>query len=129
MVFAVMDHDALVEALKHVWDQIAPPAMFTAAANNAIAKTEDFTEAIDLLKWNIKTTNAQNEGREGYGFTGTEQIIAQRMPGSNGAPTKFDAENGYFVEKFGSASDIYVPAGFNPIRGENIIYADTLPPY
>ena len=32
MVFAVFDHDALVSALQTVWDDIAPSAMFTAAA-------------------------------------------------------------------------------------------------
>ena len=35
-----------------------------------------------------------------------------------------------FVDGWANDGDkIYVPAGFSPIRGENVIYADTLPPF
>lgn len=142
MVFAVFDHDALVAALQTVWNDIAPSAMFTAAANNQLSMSEDFTNALDMIKWNATTTEAamsaaQNQAnRAGYGFSyGTNagsytnsSIDAQVMKGSNNTPV-LDAD-GRFVESWGKdGDDIYVPAGFAPIRGENVIYADTLPPF
>lgn len=162
MVFAVFDHDSLVEALQTVWQDIAPSAMFTAAANNVLSRSEDFTNAMDMIKWNNVITNTangttdannpiyelngvSNNDRAGYGFsfsnTATSQgtaragaysntISAQTAKGSNNKPT-IDA-NG-FVDHNGwdnnSADTINVPAGFAPIRGQNVIYADTLPPF
>ena len=81
MVFAVFDHDALVSALQSVWNDIAPSAMFTAAANNKRANSEDFTNALDMIKWNQTVSNIQNgvsddnnagvslDDRAGYGFS------------------------------------------------------------
>lgn len=162
MVFAVFDHDSLVEALQTVWQDIAPSAMFTAAANNVLSRSEDFTNAMDMIKWNQTvsyTANGQVDAnnaifelngvstndRAGYGFSfsnratsqGTGRsgsysntISAQTAKGSNNKPT-LDA-NG-FVDANGwdnnSADTINVPAGFAPIRGQNVIYADTLPPF
>jgi len=162
MVFAVFDHDSLVEALQTVWQDIAPSAMFTAAANNVLSRSEDFTNAMDMIKWNQTVSNTANgtpdpnnpiydlngvstSGREGYGFSfsntttsqGTaragaysNEISAQTAKGSNNKPT-LDA-NG-FVDAKGwkneEADTINVPAGFAPIRGQNVIYADTLPPF
>ncbi len=141
MVFAVFDHDALVAALQTVWNDIAPSAMFTAAANNKDAMSEDFSNALDMIKWNATTTEAamsaaQNQAnRAGYGFSfGTnagsytnESIDAQVQKGSNNTPT---IGTDGFVDSWGTdGDDVYVPAGFAPIRGENVIYADTLPPF
>jgi hypothetical protein len=141
MVFAVFDHDALVAALQTVWNDIAPSAMFTAAANNKHAMSEDFSNALDMIKWNATTTEAamsaaQNQAnRAGYGFSfGTnagsytnESIDAQVQKGSNNTPV---IGTDGFVDSWGTdGDDIYVPAGFAPIRGENVIYADTLPPF
>jgi hypothetical protein len=53
MVFAVFDQDSLVDAMKRIWDKIAPPAMFTAAGNKQISGSENFLNAVDMLKWNI----------------------------------------------------------------------------
>lgn len=162
MVFAVFDHDSLVEALQTVWQDIAPSAMFTAAANNVLSRSEDFTNAMDMIKWNAtvsQTANGQRDknnpifemngvstnDRAGYGFsfsnTATSQgtgragsysnsINAQTAKGSNNKPT-ID-ENGFVDQNAwdnNEASTINVPAGFAPIRGQNIIYADTLPPF
>lgn len=141
MVFAVFDHDALVAALQTVWNDIAPSAMFTAAANNKHAMSEDFSNALDMIKWNTTTTEAalsaaQNQAnRAGYGFSfGTnagsytnQSIDAQVQKGSNNTPV---IGTDGFVDDWGKdGDDIYVPAGFAPIRGENVIYADTLPPF
>ena len=142
MVFAVFDHDALVAALQTVWNYIAPSAMFTAAGNaKTLGMSENFTNALDMIKWNATTSaaalsSAQNKAnRTGYGFTygtnagaSTNSIDAQVEKGSNNTP--IIGVDGY-VEKWDSDSgdDIYIPAGFSPIRGENIIYADTLPPF
>lgn len=164
MVFAVFDHDSLVEALQTVWQDIAPSAMFTAAANNVLSRSEDFTNAMDMIKWNQTvsyTANGQTDAnnpiyalngvstndRAGYGFsfsnTATSQgtgragsysntISAQTAKGSNNKPT-IDS-NGFVDQRLGAWDDnaadtINVPAGFAPIRGQNVIYADTLPPF
>ena len=147
MVFAVFDHDALVSALQSVWNDIAPSAMFTAAANNKRANSEDFTNALDMIKWNKTVSNIQNgisddnnsgvslDDRAGYGFSFgsttsgdyTNAINAQVANGSNNTPS-IDEDG--FVDGWANDGDkIYVPAGFSPIRGENVIYADTLPPF
>jgi hypothetical protein len=52
LIFAAFDHDALLQAMKEVWHIIAPPAMFTAAGNLAVANSEDFQRAMDLSRWN-----------------------------------------------------------------------------
>lgn len=145
MVFAVFDNDALVTALQSVWSEIAPIAMYTAAANVQRAGNEDFSTALDMIKWNQTISDLQKgeldvdedsplagitqSGRTGYGFSFDETdnkrnspIDAQTARASNNS---LDA-NGNWTE----ASDfINVPAGFAPIRGENVIYADTLPPF
>lgn len=147
MVFAVFDHDALVSALQSVWNDIAPSAMFTAAANNKRANSEDFTNALDMIKWNQTVSNLQNgvsddnktgvslDDRAGYGFSFgsttsgdyTNAINAQVANGSNNTPS-IDEDG--FVDSWANDGDkIYVPAGFSPIRGENVVYADTLPPF
>lgn len=162
MVFAVFDHDSLVEALQTVWQDIAPSAMFTAAANNVLSRSEDFTNAMDMIKWNntvSQTANGQTDknnpiyelngvstkDRAGYGFsfsnTASSQgtatagaysnaISAQTAKGSNNRPT-LDA-NGFVDQNAWDNNDadtINVPAGFAPIRGQNVVYADTLPPF
>lgn len=147
MVFAVFDHDSLVSNLQRVWQHIAPSAMFTAAANNKLALNEDFTNALDIIRWNETVSNLQNgisddnqtgvtlDGRDGYGFSYgstagnyTNPIQAQTANGSNNSPAEFASDG--LVDGWNQDGDkINVPAGFAPIRGENIIYADTLPPF
>lgn len=141
MSFAVFDHDSLVASLQSVWDEIAPVAMFTAAGNMPSSKTaltEDFSDILDMIGWNKTTSEAalEGEGRDGYGMSFgagsggnayTSEIAAQRASGSNNTPVLDDEGN--FVDHWReSDDDIFVPAGFTPIRGENIVYADTLPP-
>ena len=149
MVFAVFDHDALVSALQTVWDEIAPSAMFTAAANNVLSNSEDFTNALDMIKWNATVTNVANGtsgigkdseyygitngDRAGYGFSfgstaDTTEISASHTKGSNNSPI-IDENTGFITGWHDDGDNIYVPAGFAPIRGENVIYADTLPPF
>lgn len=141
MVFAVFDHDALVYALQEVWDQIAPSAMFTAAANNKLANSEDFSNALDMIKWNRKVTEAalsgadNNASRVGFGFSFDPElhkdtsINAQIQQGSNNKPAIDELNNTITSWDDDAADKIYVPAGFSPIRGQNVIYADTLPPF
>ena len=130
LIFAVLDHDALTEALKRSWDQIAPKAMFTAAGNIALGQSENFIEALDSIKWNKKTTAdvlAAYGEDSGYGFSGASAITPDTVSGSNSIPL---SQDGYFVDGWSESKDqIYVPAGFEPIRGENIVYADALPPF
>lgn len=142
MVFAVFDHDSLVEALQSVWDQIAPTAMFTAAGNIGASRySENFQNALDIIKWNdkVSATALTGKDRDGYGFSYgadaagdyTNTISAQTARGSNNKPS-FKA-NGFVNQNpdAWTASDDYinVPAGFTPIRGSDVIYADTLPPF
>lgn len=123
------DHDALIEALKRNWDKIAPPAMFTAAGNVATGMS-DFLDVLDTVNWNKKVTEdaANTYGSTGYGFQGTTELLPNdSVPGSNGRPIL--ASDGYFVTGFEESEDkIIVPPGFEPIRGDNIVYADTVPP-
>lgn len=100
--------------------------MFTAAANNTVAKSESFLKAVDLLKWNQR--NSENF-QDGYGFSGESEILAQKLPGSDGAPSSFDKETGYYAQTWETAADVFVPAGFEPIRGENVIYAVSVAAY
>lgn len=142
MVFAVFDHDSLVEALQSVWDQIAPTAMFTAAGNIGASRyDENFQNALDMIKWNntVSEKALEGENRDGYGFSYgadaagdyTNDIDAQQASGSNNKP-KFK-DNGFVNQDPGAWTDsetkINVPAGFTPLRGESVIYADTLPPF
>lgn len=157
MSFAVFDQDSIVEALKRVWDDIAPAAMFTATGNITLANTENFLNALDMLKWNVTTqegilgaantpggttgyvpdghpggsgSNSQGSHPGGYGFSGTSSIDPSTTHGSNGKPVLgTDDFNRYNVVGWEDSTDkIRVPAGFTPLRGQNIIYADTLPP-
>ena len=140
MIFAVFDRDSLVEALQSVWDQIAPTAMFTAVANIGASRySENFQKALDMIKWNDTVSKAATSGvdRAGYGFSFgadsagsyTNTISAQTASGSNNIPSlKPDGS----VNPSGwteSNDQINVPAGFTPIRGGDVIYADTLPPF
>jgi hypothetical protein len=109
LVFAVFDRDALIEELGKVWSDIAPRAMFTAAANLLTRNTEDFSKALDLAAY-----DAKNSATGGVATgAGTTAVAAQ--PGQK-------ATNGENIK-------INVPAGFGVIRAENIMYADMLPPF
>jgi len=57
LIFSAFDRDALLEEMKEIWRQIAPPAMFTAAGNLAKGRSEDFSAAADLVQWNKAATN------------------------------------------------------------------------
>jgi hypothetical protein len=136
--------------------------MFTAAANNVLSRSEDFTNAMDMIKWNqtvsytasgltdknnpiYELNGISKNDRAGYGFsfssTTTSQgtgragaysnnISAQTAKGTNNKPT---LDSNGFVDQNAwdnnAADTINVPAGFAPIRGQNVIYADTLPPF
>lgn len=151
--FAVFDQDSLVEAMKRIWDQVAPPAMFTATGNLTLANSENFLNALDMLNWNVTTqegifgtetsalgdlsnntaTAAAVAGTHSgnFGFSGTSEIKANIFPGSNNKPVlgKDDFNKYSVVDWEDSDSEIRVPAGFSPIRGGNVCYADTLPPF
>lgn len=105
--------------------------MFTAAGNIAIGQSESFLDALDTIKWNKKVTEDVNKAyqQSGYGFSGSTTITpVSGIAGSNNKPI-LDATDGYFVTGFEDSSDkIIVPPGFEPIRGENVEYCDTLPP-
>lgn len=142
MSFAVFDHDSLIEAMKRVWDKIAPPAMFTAAGNLALQGSENFISAIDMLKWNVTAQEAIHSGIKGpggeninathagnFGYIGSSEIKANTFPGSNNKPVFGNSNNKYEVTGWEQSTDeIRVPAGFTPIRGNNVLYADMLPP-
>ena len=134
--FAVFDQDSLVEALKRVWDKIAPPAMFTATGNLTLANSENFLNALDMLNWNVTTqegiTGSNGSHSGNFGYSGSTAIDANgTFAGSNGKPILGkDSFNQYNAVDFEESDDqIRVPAGFSPIRGSNVVYADTLPPF
>ena len=127
MQFAMFDQDSVVNALQRVWDKIAPPAMFTAAGNIAQRKSEDFSTVLDLINWNKKSSEQTNisENSEGFGFSGTSAIKPGLVEGSNGAPIINNGE----ITGWNKGDTVHVPPGFSPIRGANILYADTLPAF
>lgn len=128
LVFAVFDQDSLMDAMKRIWDKIAPAAMFTAAGNVALSGTENFLNAVDMLKWNITAEEAIAQTHPGnFGYIGTSEITATtNTPGSNNKPQITDNQVTGWTD---STTNIRVPAGFSPIRGQNILYVDTLPPF
>jgi hypothetical protein len=124
LVLAQFNRDALMEELvddASVWKQIAPVAMFTAAANIAQRASETFENLLGAAGWGDKvdsvittpTTDAPglSTGATGYGYTGTTQISAGTTIGNDGA------------------TSVRVPPGFAQIRAKNIIYADMIPPF
>ena len=128
MVFAVFDQDSLMDAMKRIWDKIAPIAMFTAAGNVAKAGSENFLNALDMLKWNMTAEEATASTHPGdFGYVGTSEITASTdTAGSNNKPIMTDNQVTGWED---STTQIRVPAGFSPIRGGNVLYADTLPPF
>lgn len=137
MVFAVFDHDALVTALQSVWDKIAPSAMFTAAGNVSVQNSENFLNALDMIKWNKTVTDSAGADYNSsasalYGFSGATALApvsgTANNVGSNGAPI-FASDNSGDIAGWKDGDQVFVPAGFSPIRGGNIVYADTLPPF
>lgn len=134
--FASLDNDALISAARYAWDQIAPPAMYTAAGNSVLRGSEDLSTFLNAINWSKTTGEAainnfvgpDGSNNTGWGFSGTSQITPVKHEGSNGAPSKFDKEYGYFVEEFEKGDDVYVPAGFETIKGDTIQYTDQLPP-
>lgn len=132
LVFAVFDQDSLTEAMRRVWDSIAPTAMFTAAGNIAQHGTENFLNAIDMIKWNITAQEAiQNSyGNSDFGYSGTSAITPSTTTvGSNNKPVIGGTLGTEITGWTDSQDQIRVPAGFTPIRGNNVLYADTLPPF
>lgn len=130
VTLAVLDHDSLITAMQHIWNQIAPPAMFTAAGNIAVNNSENFTNALDMIKWNMTVDDAiaADYSQTGYGFSGATALTNVQQEGSNGGPASFDPKDNFYVESWDKGDNINVPAGFSPIRGVNVQYADTLPP-
>lgn len=136
MVFAVFDHDSVIAALQHVWGDIAPPAMFTAKGNIAVRNSENFLDALDMIRWNKAGSDtldqyykSSGDNNLGFGYVGSGALTPQKHEGSNGRPTKFDNEYEYFVEQWGDGDQVHVPPGFGTIKGENVQYADTMPPF
>jgi len=133
MVFAVFDNDAIVNALMREWKNLAPKAMFTAAGNIAARGSENFANALDLANWNKTaqqsvTYTESGAGGSGLGYSGASALTPAQQKGSNNSPATFD-EDGNVATFAQDGTDIYVPSGFSPIRGDNILYADTLPPF
>lgn len=136
MVFAVFDTDALMECMYRQWSDIAPKAMFTAAGNISVAGTENFTNALDLTSWNTAKSDADmsvaaNTVGAAFGLSGTTQIDNKAtVPSSNDSLTKDGNPNPFLKGDWRQGDSlINVPAGFSVIRGQNVVYADTLPPF
>ena len=122
LVFAIFDKDVLLAAVKAIWDQIAPPAMFTAAGNTAAGMSEDFSTALSLASWNSRAVaSAQAD------YAGT-------VPGVNDAGTfgtsgKGNIDLGNLQTGSITGSQVYTPPGFGIIQKQNIQYVDQVPPF
>lgn len=99
--FAEFDRDALLEEMKSVWDDIAPEAMFTAAGNLYKVNTTNFASALNKSGWN-----------------GVEDVLQETRT--------MDVWNDMGTKAFDQAG---TPAGFARIKADNVLYADTLPPF
>lgn len=120
LVFAVFDRDALLIALRDIWDTIAPVAMFTAAGNIATQGSEDFKNALNLASW------AKAGEAKGNALAGTANGGAVGLNKTAGSNNKYDAA----TDTWGtSTTQVNLPAGFDVIRGENVLYADQVPPF
>lgn len=97
LIFLMFDRDALVEELKKVWTQFAPPVMFTAAGNLDLARKDGLASALSVAQWNEMGTRQEAQ----------YDVVSATNPNYR----------------------VNVPAGFTMIGPENIIYADTLPPF
>lgn len=97
--------------------------MFTAAGNIAIAGNENFQDALDIINWGKKAQAAIAESHPGdFGYSGVSAITpTATYPGSNNKP-QFTGNDITGWEN--SDTNIRVPAGFAPIRGNNVLYAD-----
>lgn len=130
LVFAVFDQDSLVQAMKRIWDKLAPSAMFTAAGNISKANNEDFLGAVDMVRWNKKAQDAIAVSHPGgdFGYSGATEIKPNdKTAGSNNKPNV--AANGDITGWTPSSDKIRVPAGFEALRGDNVQYADQIPPF
>jgi len=74
--FMVFDRDALIEELREVWTQLAPPAMFTAAGNLVSRQSSDFSAALDLAKWNRQVNAATTQ----LGVVGSDEQTRINVP-------------------------------------------------
>lgn len=137
LVIAQFDHDALMKAMKDIWSQIAPKAMFTAAGNTAAAKSENFAAAMSLLEWNKeaekrsfnlqtvdKDGNIKNEVKDIYG-TGSE-LFGFGYLNQNQLANNTTNEIGNINK---NADSIVTPPGFTTINAANLQYADQCPPF
>jgi hypothetical protein len=120
LVFITFDRDALLETIKDIWNQISPKAMFSAVGNIALQGSEDFSNALNLAAWN----NAGTAGAPaGYGFSGVGAIGTNTAKGSD---TTWNPGTETWTD---SSATVNVPQGFGVMRGENILYADQVPPF
>lgn len=108
LVFAVFNRDALIEELKKVWSDIAPPAMFTAAGNLALASQDAFGQALTMTAWDQKASGGEKDIN---GNTIARAETSAKQLGTDGK------------------TQVSVPGGFSVIRKQNIMYADMLPPF
>jgi hypothetical protein len=97
LIFLMFDRDALQEELKKVWNQFAPPVMFTGAGDLDLARKDGMAAALEVAQWNEAADRAEAQ----------YEVVSETNPS-------------YLVN---------VPAGFTMIGPDNIVYADTLPPF
>lgn len=118
---AQFNRDALIEELVRnnaSWKSIAPPAMFTAAGNNAQRGSEVFRDAMALAGWNNVGSAAGGSITNTAGGASTDGKV-------NGSDTIYNADGSVKTQ----GTQIRVPAGFGVITAENIMYADMIPPF
>lgn len=124
LVFATFDRDALLYVIKLIWQQISPVAMFSAAGNITTRGSEDFKNALDMAAWN-KKGSAKNQS--GFGFAaknGADNTIETNT--ALGSANSWDSSASKWVD---ATKKVNVPNGFGVMRGQNIIYADQVPPF
>lgn len=119
LIFAVFNRDALLQELKKIWTQIAPPNMFTAKGNIYTANNENFTKLLTLAGWNAAAT-ATNPTNFGTGYANEASVVT---PKTETVVLKDEANPA------GLSYDVVTPPGFGSITQDNIIYIDQIPPF
>lgn len=118
LVFAAFDRDSLLEEMKKNWSLIAPPAMYTAAGNIAIAKTENFGAMLDVVRWNAAAQSTYTAGIKYKPEEAPGVIKGTTKPDGWGLAVGYDGTTSYIYEK---SKYTATPQNYDKIVDEKIV--------
>lgn len=122
LVIAVFNRDALMEEIKMQWSDIAPKRMFTGAGNMVYIEpnpgqwgenTPDQMRGAAMADWYIQMADWNQMASQLIGEGGQSTRTYNQW--SDGSPVQ-------------SGMEMDLPAGFELMHIENVVYIDQLPP-